>query len=526
MKVISSLLSLAAVATIVPTAVDAARADTCEDQSKCIDFEITTLGADACGVGGNCTVEVCMRIQAGSSNNFGTCPKDVGGGGFSHVCSQTDAGGCPNWGDQAETIPLLGQSDGTDCTLTGHGSGAPAFGDKCSGEDTIVMCQEGAPGATLYWIIKDGQDTEQEDPQTLYPFIWHDTHQCGAEVKCFNYVYKCGDGKSDTQTKKERTWTFKIPDSDGSDCDPCTFYPPTPTPPSPTPPITPEPPIVSPPPSPTPVAPVAPTPTINTVPSPSGGNGDPHFKTWKNEHYEYHGQCDMVMTKDANFADGLGLDIQIRTKLVRFWSYIRNASIRIGSDIIELEGSSDSEDQSIRYWYNMEFQAENANTLGGFPMTIRRIYSMMTKIEIDLNSMYPGVTIEMSTYKEFIKVEVKGATEEAFGNAVGLLGDFKTGKTLARDGVTELHDWNEFGNEWQITPTDDMLFHSTVDPQFPERCIVPEDPRGDRRRRLGESNITMEQAEKACSGLKDSLDRKDCVYDILATQDMGMAGAF
>lgn len=234
----------------------------------------------------------------------------------------------------------------------------------------------------------------------------------------------------------------------------------------------------------------------------------------------------MVMTKDPYFADGLGLDIQIRTKLVRFWSFIRNAAIRIGTDIIELEGSGDPEDQSIRYWYNMEFQADDAKTLGGFPMTIRRIYSMMTKIEIDLSKVYPGVAIEMSTYKEFIKVEVKGATEEAFGTAVGLLGDFKTGKTFARDGVTELADWNEFGNEWQITPTDEMLFHSTEEPQFPERCIVPEDPRGDRRRRLSESNVTMEQAEKACSGLKDPLDQKDCIYDILATQDIRMAGAF
>lgn len=234
----------------------------------------------------------------------------------------------------------------------------------------------------------------------------------------------------------------------------------------------------------------------------------------------------MVMTKDANFADGLGIDIQIRTKLVRFWSYIRNAAIRIGTDIIELEGSSDSNDQSIRYWYNMEFQADNAKTLGGFPMTIRRIYSMMTKVEIDLSSKYPGVTMEMSTYKEFIKVEVKGATEEAFGNAVGLLGDFKTGKTLARDGVTELQDWNEFGNEWQITPTDVMLFHSTEEPQFPEMYIVPEDPRGDCCRRLSELNVTMEQAEKAFSGLNDPLDIKDCIYDILASQDIGMAGAF
>ena len=249
-------------------------------------------------------------------------------------------------------------------------------------------------------------------------------------------------------------------------------------------------------------------------------------KTWNNEHFEYHGQCDLVLTKDANFADGVGLDIQLRTKLVRYWSYIRNAAVRIGHDIIELEGSDDPQDQHVRYWYNMQFRSDEAKTLGGFPMTIRRSHSKLTKIEIDLNSKYPGVKIFMSTYKEFVKVEVQGATEEAFGSSVGLLGDFKTGKTLARDGETYIHDFREYGNEWQVTPMEDMLFHSTEEPQFPKKCLDPEDPRGERRRRLDESDITMEQAEKACARLKDPLDQKDCVYDILATQDIGMAGAF
>lgn len=233
----------------------------------------------------------------------------------------------------------------------------------------------------------------------------------------------------------------------------------------------------------------------------------------------------MVLTKDANFAEGLGLDIQIRTKMVRFWSYIRNAAIRIGHDVIELEGSDDLQDQSVRYWYNMEFKANNANTLGGFPMSIRRSHSKMTKIEIDLNVKYPGVKIVLSTYKEFVRVDVEGATEEAFANTVGLLGDFNTGKTLARDG-SAIDNFREYGSEWQVRPGEHMLFHNTAEPQFPKKCLEPEDPRGERRRRLDESDITMEQAEKACSSLNDPLDQKDCVYDILATQDMDMAGAF
>lgn len=62
--------------------------------------------------------------------------------------------------------------------------------------------------------------------------------------------------------------------------------------------------------------------------------------TWNNEHYEFHGQCDLVMMSDLSFAgDDAGLDIHIRTKLVRFWSYIKTVAIRIGNDILEIEGS-------------------------------------------------------------------------------------------------------------------------------------------------------------------------------------------
>jgi hypothetical protein len=35
---------------------------------------------------------------------------------------------------------------------------------------------------------------------------------------------------------------------------------------------------------------------------------------------------------------------------------------------------------------------------------------------------------------------------------------------------------------------------------------------------VGESSITEAQAEAACASIEDPSDRKDCVYDILATQ--------
>jgi len=274
--------------------------------------------------------------------------------------------------------------------------------------------------------------------------------------------------------------------------------------------------------SPPPPAPV-PVPAVRAD-VPSGSRGDPHFKTWQGEHFEYHGQCDLVLAKDENFADGLGLDVQIRTKLVRFWSYIMRAAIRIGDDIIEVEGSHDEPE----YWFNFRHNVE-VETVGGFPLTIIKIKlkNYKHRFEIDLSSKYPGQKIVIGLFNEFVKVEFVNASEEAFGNVVGLLGDFKTGQTFGRDGVTELHDFIELGNEWQVMPVDHMMFHDVSDPQFPKHCNLPEDPRGDRRRRLEESSISIEEAEATCAKqLKDPLDVKDCVYDILATQDMDMAGAF
>jgi len=266
----------------------------------------------------------------------------------------------------------------------------------------------------------------------------------------------------------------------------------------------------------------------------AGGKGDPHFKSWKGEHFEFHGQCDLCLAKDQDFADGLGLNIQIRTKVVRFWSYIQSAAIRIGDDILEIQGTTDYLNPHPIYRYNFEpYQGDDSLLdagLGGFPVTITKLgegVRAIVQYTIDLSSKYPGQVITIETLKEFVKVDFKNPSFEAFGNTVGILGDFKTGKTFARDQKTVLEDFTKLGVEWQVHPEDDRLFHDlSSKPQFPEPCLLPEDPRGERRRRrLGDTSITVEQAEAACSKLSDPMDVKDCVYDVLATQDLDMVGA-
>ena len=46
-----------------------------------------------------------------------------------------------------------------------------------------------------------------------------------------------------------------------------------------------------------------------------------------------------------------------------------------------------------------------------------------------------------------------------------------------------------------------------------------------RQRRLADGMET-ESAEAACAHLEDAQDRQACVYDVIATQDVSMAGAW
>eukprot|EP00980_Cylindrotheca_fusiformis_P029088 scaffold22714_cov155-Cylindrotheca_fusiformis.AAC.5 len=448
-------------------------AETCSEQQDCITWEVNLMESDDCQLGGRCPVQVCLVVDV-SLPSCKCTPK------FDRVCDSSDANGCPQ--KDYNNRPLF-LSDGYNT------------GD-------ITMCQIGTPGEWLAWVLQDGNDWNDEYQQ-MDSFKWNDDNpDCSATISCQNRKYKCKWSSCDE--KYARTWLFKVPNDEGGSCDICSAPPtsgPTSFPSS----------------SPTSIAPPPPSPI-------SGSNGDPHFKTWKQEHFEYHGQCDLVLTRDPEFADGLGLDVHIRTKLVRFWSYVKSVAIRLGNDILEIEGAAEPEFGVTNYWINLEPVGE-LTTLGGFPVTHSIITRTKRKFEIDLSSKYPGQKIVVFAFKEFLRVDFDNGSAEAFGNTVGMLGNFTTGQTLARDGDTVMDDFTLFGSEWQVLPSENMMFHEISDPQFPKKCIEPEDPRG-QRRRLDENGLQEEEAEKACAGISDPLDRKDCVYDVLATQDIDMAGAY
>jgi hypothetical protein len=253
----------------------------------------------------------------------------------------------------------------------------------------------------------------------------------------------------------------------------------------------------------------------------TGGGKDPHFITWSKERYDFHGECDLIYMHNPDFHHQLGLDIHMRTKIRRQWSYVDVLAIRIGDDTLEVKGGYENQ-----YWMNGVSNVDLPTVLGGFVVEYERANSNQRsfKILLDHDQM-----IEIRTYKDFVSVTIHKGLEHDFGNSTGLSGSYASGTKLARDGISVMEDPIALGMEWQRRPDDPLLFRSiegTI--QYPQQCQLPSSfqqvQRG--RRRLGESSINPVDAEIACSNV-DPLEHDNCVFDVLLTADLDMAaGAY
>ena len=104
------------------------------------------------------------------------------------------------------------------------------------------------------------------------------------------------------------------------------------------------------------------------------------------------------------------------------------------------------------------------------------------------------------------------------------MGSYHKGEKLGRYGVTVYDNDRAFGQEWQVLVAEPKLFHVVEGPQAPQLCKMPTDA-DIKRRRLG-SSLSEAAAEKACAHVTNEDDREWCVFDVLATGDAEMAGAY
>lgn len=255
--------------------------------------------------------------------------------------------------------------------------------------------------------------------------------------------------------------------------------------------------------------------------SEDGVFGDPHFRMWSGELYDFHGVCDLVLLQNVQFDGGLGMDIHVRSKrMLHQYSYVDALAARIGDDTLEVKGGKNG-----GFWVNGEqgsdIEGAEAVILSGkYSVEIKKVNEKSTQYTIDLGG---DEAIVIATWNSMVRLNINYATSEIFGKSVGMMGEFFTGEKLGRDGTT-IEDLNEFGQDWQVLETEPKLFHDITDNiQAPSHCEIPS--KFEMRRRLIESSITEEEAKLACSGVpSDELNL--CIFDVMASNDKDAAGAY
>lgn len=243
-----------------------------------------------------------------------------------------------------------------------------------------------------------------------------------------------------------------------------------------------------------------------------------------------------MLVQNPSFGDGIGMSIHIRTKIKSWWSYIEAAAIQIGDHVFEFKGGEPGEDP--QYWINGEpgsndpmkdpnlkaLESALAKELKGFKFHYKNVNENMHQFRIDLDRK--GDAVKFTSWKDWVEVNVRATNKkEYFMGSAGLMGTYPDGSMMARDGDTLITDTDVFGQEWQVLETEPKLFHNVEGAQHPEKCTMPDmDERAaTKQRRLGESSLKKEDAEAACV---EASDPASCVYDVLALNDVGVAGAY
>ena len=249
--------------------------------------------------------------------------------------------------------------------------------------------------------------------------------------------------------------------------------------------------------------------------------------TWSGEEYEFHGGCDLVLFSNPDFANGLGMDLYIRTKIKTWWSYIDTAVLRIGKDTFEVRGG----EKDNTYWTNGEIgaplkQGDTVSaTLSGYKIHFRWMQSGQRRFRVDLGN---GDAVLFKTFQEWLRVNVIVKNSDKFLGSQGLMGNFPDGAKVGRDNSTVFTDTNKFGLEWQVREEEPVLFHSKEGVQHPKACPIPSKEgmmRVHRRRRLGEAAVSEDDATRACAEVEDYA-RDLCVKDVLNTDSLAVAYSY
>jgi hypothetical protein len=238
--------------------------------------------------------------------------------------------------------------------------------------------------------------------------------------------------------------------------------------------------------------------------------------------------------ENPKFKNNLGMTVHIRTKIQDFWSSVESAAVKIGDDFLELSGGEGNQWLWVNGEANEQLEEKKwyRTSISGFLVRFKQT-GAVREANIYLEEGASKEVIIIKTYHDFVRIDINWIESENFEGSFGLLGAKEmNGARLGRDLATEIKNVNDFGQEWQVKEDEDKLFHNYDEEivQAPKKCVLPpsmtDAKEALRKRRLAESDLTVEKAEKACEHVQGAAERKACAYDIIATQDINMAGAW
>jgi hypothetical protein len=269
---------------------------------------------------------------------------------------------------------------------------------------------------------------------------------------------------------------------------------------------------------------------------------DPHFRTFDNKMFSYHGQCDLLLMRSKLFDDEKGLTVYVRTTRVdnysgASYSFISAAAVQIGRTVLEIS-SDDGRVLVDGSPYQQMFsnaardnEDENASIIPFAGYMLKRstkgAQGRITVFDLNLENG-KMITIRNNSKSKMLFIDVKGYFEDS----EGLLGapPGKGKGLLSRDKKLDMTgNWNSFGEEWQVLDTEPALFQEKRTPQYPQGCVYEATFKKNKhlRRRLlmdfPDDAVTFESdARKACAKSIGQM-MQFCVDDVMATGDLELA---
>lgn len=254
-------------------------------------------------------------------------------------------------------------------------------------------------------------------------------------------------------------------------------------------------------------------------PNGGGGMGDPHFKTWTGQWYDFHGACDMHLVDAPKFAPDLPLTIDIRTHARDWYSFIERAALKIGDDVLEVAGFGEYTLNGVTGFGEDFLHSMNSiDDFAGFKMTYANPEKHVHVLTVEIEGQE---AISIQSFKDMVSVNILDAHKDRFAGSSGMMGHFETGYVYSRDGKTVMSEPSDIAREWQVRDDEEMLFGASRAPQYPQECVMPK--KKEETNRLGKT-VARAAALKACAHWSLGT-REMCIQDVMKTGDVEMAKA-